>query len=144
MSEKAYTVSEVDRMRKAITDYGFPIGVSYYPVDRAKEVEERIRTYMVAGVDVADLEEALRDAYMEKARADAEVTGRAEDEHYIYTQHANGQLGARSKNPFAKIPYVDWDAVREMTWNRSALQPSTATQDLASRINAAKERNARP
>jgi len=56
MSERKYSVSEIDRMRKAI-EWSFPTGVSYDAVDRAAEIEERLRTYMLNGTDPKELED---------------------------------------------------------------------------------------
>jgi len=49
--ERKYSVSEIDKMRTAIASWGFPNAVSYDPTHRAQEIEDRLRTYMAAGVD---------------------------------------------------------------------------------------------
>lgn len=56
MSEqRAYTLDEIDRLRKAArTWYGL------YSNFDAPELEQRIRTLMVAGIAPADLEAAVR------------------------------------------------------------------------------------
>jgi hypothetical protein len=54
---RKYTVAEIEEMRKSVTCM-FPSGVSYYPAARAKEIEERLRTYMTAGVTPKELNKA--------------------------------------------------------------------------------------
>lgn len=63
MIERAYTVAEIDTMRLTITHYGWPGGGSYYPAQRAAEIEDRLRTYMIAGVEPEDLNTELVAAY---------------------------------------------------------------------------------
>lgn len=68
MPERAYTVAEIDRMRDAVEHrlvFGYSIGdphsgvmtsASYNGERMAKCVEERLRTYMLAGIEPEDLE----------------------------------------------------------------------------------------
>ena len=68
MTERAYTVPEIDKMRNAVEYmwlYGKKssesVGVggisrTYYEADKAKCVEEMLRTYMLAGIEPEDLE----------------------------------------------------------------------------------------
>lgn len=76
MSERAYTVSEIDEMRKHVRrliegpilnwhvsqDGGAQSmgGRSYNPRDRDAQVEDRLRTYMLNGTTVEELREAVR------------------------------------------------------------------------------------
>lgn len=50
MTERAYTFSEIQSMRQAI-EWSYPCGVAFYPEQRTKEIEERVRTLMVGGCD---------------------------------------------------------------------------------------------
>lgn len=54
MAERLYTVREIDRMRRVLT-MSYPPGVTFRQSDRSAEVEDRIRTYMSAGVDPAEV-----------------------------------------------------------------------------------------
>ena len=67
MPERAYTVAEIDRMREAVEHrciWGCSIGDArqntmsrtYNEVELIKRVEERLRTYMLAGVEPEELE----------------------------------------------------------------------------------------
>lgn len=70
MTERAYTVDEIDQMRRAVEFrwlYGMkpserPDGVdclssfSHQASDRIKAVDEQLRTYMLAGIAPEDLE----------------------------------------------------------------------------------------
>lgn len=68
-TQRAYTVDEVDRMRKAIS-WSYPDGVSYYPAERAADIENRIRTYMAAGVSPEELERKRNEqAYQKQKRS---------------------------------------------------------------------------
>lgn len=58
--QRAYTISEIDRMRRAIH--------SITGVWTQNSAEEHLRTYMMAGISVEDLEQSARqqnDAYCE-------------------------------------------------------------------------------
>lgn len=50
MAERRYSFSEIQAMRNALR-LSYPSGVSYYEDQRSKEIEERVRTLMVGGVD---------------------------------------------------------------------------------------------
>jgi hypothetical protein len=52
---RTYTVAEIDRMRTAI-QWTYPPGVAYMAVERLVWVEERLRTYIMAGIDPLELE----------------------------------------------------------------------------------------
>lgn len=66
MAERKYSVSEIDSMRNTISSYGWaPNSGAYYPADRAMEIEERLRTYMIAGVEPTELFQELRTVYEE-------------------------------------------------------------------------------
>lgn len=63
MAERAYTVAEVDRMRQVIS-YRYPSPIWSTPIsgghstkinDHTAQIEEVLRTYLVAGVDPAEL-----------------------------------------------------------------------------------------
>lgn len=60
MSERKYSVAEIDRMRDAIFDAD-----SYEPGGggiRPELVETRLRTYMVNGTEPSELEQKAREA----------------------------------------------------------------------------------
>ena len=59
MSEKKYSVSEIDRMRNIIR-WSYPCGVPFYEKERALDIELRLRTYMANGTDPEELAQALR------------------------------------------------------------------------------------
>ena len=54
---RSYTVAEIDRMREAIR-WSYPAGVVYYPDERNADIEDRLRTYMTAGISAEELEES--------------------------------------------------------------------------------------
>ena len=67
MKERAYTVSEIDRMRDAVGHrliFGVPPSSpdipltfpNYKEVDKTVIVEEQLRTYMIAGIEPEELE----------------------------------------------------------------------------------------
>jgi hypothetical protein len=66
LTERAYTLTEIDRMRKALyirtgvgrISYGIPIDTEY---PRRKAVaEDMLRTYMLAGIDAAEVESHIQ------------------------------------------------------------------------------------
>lgn len=58
MGECRYTVAEIDRMRAAVRRACMPKAPwSYDPVHLSKEVEEKLRTYMLNGTMPEELEE---------------------------------------------------------------------------------------
>jgi hypothetical protein len=74
MTERAYTVSEIDALRKVVYNtcvFGnakgaFANGCGYeVPRDIDKTVEERVRTYMVGGITAKDILENEERAYKE-------------------------------------------------------------------------------
>lgn len=56
---RKYTVEEIDQMRKSI-EWSYPSGVSYYPEQRAAEVESKLRTYMQNDTSPEELAEMAR------------------------------------------------------------------------------------
>lgn len=60
MNERKYSVSEIDSMRRLVRDL-CDTGMPYMPQDRAVEVEERLRTYMMHGADPEELARAAAD-----------------------------------------------------------------------------------
>lgn len=48
--ERKYSFGEIESMRRAL-EWSYPSGVSYYAAERSKEIEERVRTFMVGGVE---------------------------------------------------------------------------------------------
>lgn len=67
MSERAYTLKEVDRMRKAVfaskTSWEVHSNPEYqqrYEQRRDREVEDKLRTYLSAGVDPQELEDEAK------------------------------------------------------------------------------------
>ncbi len=88
MTARKYSIDEIDAMRKTLTHYGSPEGMycnyihengtACYSISSltSDEVENRLRTYMLAGTDPDELELVLRARY-EQAReraADARRT----------------------------------------------------------------------
>lgn len=57
MSEKHYSVAEIDRMRECIR-WSYP-GEPMMPADRDADIENRLRTYMLNGTTVSELEEDM-------------------------------------------------------------------------------------
>ena len=55
MIERKYSVAEIDAMRNAISWVYPGPGVPFYKEEADKAIEERIRTYMSAGVDPQEL-----------------------------------------------------------------------------------------
>lgn len=64
-----YSVQEIDAMRRDIAMWGFLGSDSYYPEQRAKEIEDRLRTYMQNGTTVDELRTALQKNGMAFQRA---------------------------------------------------------------------------
>jgi hypothetical protein len=56
-SDRKYSVSEIDEMRMTIRNHWFYGRGSYKPHERGIEVEEILRTYMIAGVSPDELGE---------------------------------------------------------------------------------------
>lgn len=91
--ERRYSVSEIDGMREAVKRYGWMANSgSYYPTDRAREIEDRVRTYMLAGIDPADLKEELQKAWEEDFAYGNEIVGEQEFEGKIWKVHRNGSM----------------------------------------------------
>jgi adenylyl- and sulfurtransferase ThiI len=59
-----YTVLEIDEMRSAIKRYAFHPLSSYDPKERIIEVEEMLRTYLLASVPYEGFETALKERYL--------------------------------------------------------------------------------
>lgn len=57
LGPRTYTAAEIDRMRIAIAAQ-YPEGESYTPNDRAADVERRLQTYILGGIDPAELDPA--------------------------------------------------------------------------------------
>lgn len=55
MTERAYTVSEIDQMRSAIRFQLTPVNLSFYQDEVNRQIEEQLRTYMLAGIEPVDL-----------------------------------------------------------------------------------------
>lgn len=71
---RKYSISEIDQMRTLLPNIMFPtiwysrtfgagFGGSYHPVERKKEIEERLRTYLMAGVSLEELKKEAEDIY---------------------------------------------------------------------------------
>jgi len=67
MTERKYSVSEIDKMREAILRL-YPLGVPYRANERAADAENRLRTHMQNGTGPEELERAARE-HVEKGRA---------------------------------------------------------------------------
>ena len=55
---KKYTVAEIDQMRQVIR-WSYPSGLSFMPVERDANIENRLRTYMQNGTTPKELQEGL-------------------------------------------------------------------------------------
>jgi hypothetical protein len=75
MTDRAYTVAEIDRMRTAVE--WMQSDGPYRPSERVHEIEERLRTYMLAGIDPQDLENQARKMVTERQRLTEWLTERA-------------------------------------------------------------------
>jgi hypothetical protein len=80
---RRYSLVEIDGMREDI-HRSYPSGFSYYGPERAAEVELKLRTYMMAGIDPAEVREkriaavkadmeVLQQAHRAKLEAEAEL-----------------------------------------------------------------------
>jgi hypothetical protein len=58
MAERKYSLSEIDAMRMALQCLLIHPGVPYQPVEKTKEIEEQLRTYMINGTDPEELTKA--------------------------------------------------------------------------------------
>lgn len=61
MSDRKYTVQEIDWMRKSVEQILTVFNVSYNGAQRAIEIEQRLRTYMANGTEPCDLASAAED-----------------------------------------------------------------------------------
>ena len=57
--QRKYSVGEIDRMRKALERICIRPMVPYNPVEKQREIEEHLRTYMLNGTDPEELEEQM-------------------------------------------------------------------------------------
>lgn len=64
-----YSLNDIDRMRRAITDFRSPYGANQYPGDMDAAIEDQLRTYMLAGISPWELEEKARAKWEAKRRA---------------------------------------------------------------------------
>jgi hypothetical protein len=63
MTERSYTLKEIDRMREAVENYlGYSEQMPWTREARIVLVEERLRTCLGAGVSVDELETAAKEA----------------------------------------------------------------------------------
>jgi hypothetical protein len=72
---RRYTVDELIAMRQSLSRM-FPLGVCYKPNERAAEVEDQLRTYMLNGTtpeELAEVERAFVQRECEAIRADQEL-----------------------------------------------------------------------
>lgn len=76
MSERKYSFSEIESMRQAIS-WSYPCNVPFYPEQRTKEIEERVRTLIVGGVDPHEVIEQCRAQFAQQQKAEAEWQRRA-------------------------------------------------------------------
>jgi len=65
---RKYTVAEIDQMRKHI-EWSYPTGVSFNGAERSAEVERRLRTYMMAGIEPKEIAEMFAEALEREAKA---------------------------------------------------------------------------
>jgi ABC-type glycerol-3-phosphate transport system substrate-binding protein len=69
MSERKYSYGEIEAMRQALT-WDYPSGVGFYPEERTKEIEERIRTLMVGGVDPQEVLDQVQKNQAQRQKAE--------------------------------------------------------------------------
>jgi len=62
--ERAYTVNEIDQMRKYIKRIAYPFNEVYNAKERRQDIEHRLRTYMMAGISPDELKAQLEPAYL--------------------------------------------------------------------------------
>lgn len=55
MPERAYTISEIDRMREALRWILTPLNRCYFAEDVERQIEGQLRTYMAAGIEPEEL-----------------------------------------------------------------------------------------
>jgi hypothetical protein len=67
MSDHRYSVAEIDAMRRCVR------AMSNHYNDKPEAIEARLRTYMVNGTTVAELEEAAERHFGEAARRQNEM-----------------------------------------------------------------------
>ncbi len=74
MTDRHYTVSEIETMRAAIrASFG---GGSFYPAERAAEIEQRLRTYMQNGTAPDELVAAFGVAFSIPIDGSVTIPGR--------------------------------------------------------------------
>jgi hypothetical protein len=59
MSERKYSVQEIERMRSALRWIITPVNQCFYPDEINKQIENQLRTYMLAGTEPNELERRL-------------------------------------------------------------------------------------
>lgn len=69
---RAYAYSEIEAMRRALSD-DYPDGVSYRQDQRSREVEDRLRTAIAAGIDPQELLAACRQRIAQRWAAAATI-----------------------------------------------------------------------
>jgi hypothetical protein len=80
MSERKYSFSEIECMRRALA-WTYPPMQTYYPEERTREIEERLRTLLIAGVDP---QEVIDEAHKTmEARQKMEERGQKTPTHEI-------------------------------------------------------------
>lgn len=60
MTERKYSVAEIDLMRQAIERLRSLTSVSRQSIDGSKDVEARLRTYMLNGTSPEELQDAAK------------------------------------------------------------------------------------
>lgn len=75
-----YTVSELNRMRRAIEGM-YPCGVAYYPNERSADIERRLTTYMANGTTAEEIEQERNVIWKVRADRYAEISRIITDRH---------------------------------------------------------------
>lgn len=88
---RKYSLAEIDTMRRD-TEWSYPSGVSYYAAERAAEVERKLRTYMMAGVEPAELEGKRMEAQERDRRS-------AEWEREMMVEAARARVAQKAERP---------------------------------------------
>jgi hypothetical protein len=68
-SERKYSVSEIDQMRRAVNEMLMRPGTVFRASERTVAVEERLRTYMLNGTDPEELRKSAAE-HIERMFAD--------------------------------------------------------------------------
>lgn len=98
MSERKYSVSEIDQMRNSVDWMTTPYG-AYYPEKRKAEIEDRLRTYMLNGTEPRELHEAAME--ISRLRYEAYLASQQRREDWA-KRNAEREEAARKREEAAR------------------------------------------